>query len=178
MASPGFIKVTQRLFFDSAEILRYLDKAEVKTLSRFGAFVMTSARRSMRKPGKKGEASKPGQPPKARIGTLKQGKFGVQFAFDTRTRSVVIGAQDIPNRTRTSIPGAAVLEGGGEILVKEAVKKDGSWSRTATNTARYRPGVAIRNRRARIEPRPYMAPAYAKEKPKLMGMWKDSMNKR
>ncbi len=166
-----------KVFFDSKELLETLDKTEIRVHSKFGAYVMTSDRRSMRKVNKKGEPSKEGQPPKERLGHLKRGRYAVSFGYDLNTKSVVIGAEIFPGlKKRNSDTMPATIEKGGDVLVDEAAKKDGSWSRRGMKWARLN-GKAMRQRRARMGARPHTGPAFEREKPKLMGMWANAMER-
>lgn len=86
----GFrIDQAKGFFFDKPAVRDAMDRATVRVFSRFGATVRLTARRSIRKIGKKGEASKPGQPPKSRTGLLRE---HIYYAYDKQSRSVVIGA--------------------------------------------------------------------------------------
>ncbi len=97
----------KKLFFDRKSVLDATDKATRAALSRFGAFVRTRSRTSIRT--KKG-ISPPGSPPYSHRGTLKK---GILFSFDPERRSVVIG----PTQMGRSGDGARVLEEGGTIRV-------------------------------------------------------------
>lgn len=81
------VKINSTMFFDSKKVLKALDKAEKAVLSKFGAYIRTTARRSIR--SRKKTAS-PGSPPSSHIGTLKRLIF---FGYDTNTKSVVVGPQ-------------------------------------------------------------------------------------
>lgn len=72
-------------FFDRAAITKSLAREERRILSKFGAYVRTRARTSIRK--RKG-TSRPGQPPFSHEGSLRNGIF---FAYDAEAHSVVIG---------------------------------------------------------------------------------------
>lgn len=93
----------KKMFFDRKSVLAATDKATRAALSRFGAFVRTRSRTSIRT--KKG-ISPPGSPPYSHRGTLKK---GILFSFDPERRSVVIG----PTQMGRSGDGARVLEEGG-----------------------------------------------------------------
>ncbi len=138
----------KRMFFDSKTVRRKTDKATRRVLSRFGAFVRQTAKRSIRKRKK---TSEPGKPPSSHTGLLKKFIF---FGFDVVRRSVVIGPVRLTQKGRSEAP--AVLEYGGVV----------------TMTARRREG---KKRRAHIRPRPFMGPAMKKEKPQLPGLWRDSV---
>ena len=77
--------VTKAMFFDKAAVIGAVDKATRKVLSKFGAFVRTGARHSLRK---RKSTSDPGEPPSSHTGLLK--KF-ILFGYDREHRSVVIG---------------------------------------------------------------------------------------
>ena len=141
------IKINTRTFFTSAKVLRLLDKKTHGVLKQFGSFVRTTAKRSIRRVGKKGSPSAPGQPPKSRKGLLKNFIF---YGFDRGRRSVVIGPQKL------NIKGKApsVLEYGGMARGK---------SRKGRVTS------------AKISARPYMGPAFEKSKKKLSALWRNSV---
>lgn len=102
------------LFFDSEKVLRAVDAGTRKALSRFGAFVRTRARSSMRK--RKNGHSRPGQPPFVKEkGLLKKLLF---FSYDPQTKSVVVGPARI---NKSTVP--AVHEFGGRLKVgRKAVR--------------------------------------------------------
>lgn len=204
MASPGFIKISQRLFFDSEKVLKALENGERRALVRNAGFIRTIARRSLRSAGKKGKVSQPGEPPRSVTGKLK--KF-LNFSYDPATRSAVIGPEGFGwlHFTTTGLdisePIPAILEYGGEYRVFEERYTKGPyktlWSRvdlrrtdrkawlrfTEENGGRGfvsdKHGVEreTRMRTVRIAKRPYMRPALDKARPRLIEMWKDTMNK-
>lgn len=132
-------------FFDRRAVTGAVDKATRRVLSRFGAFVRTAARSSIRR---RKSVSKPGQAPTSWTGLLKKFLF---FSFDRERRSVVIG----PVRLNSSDGEApSLLEHGG------------------ATTQSDRRG---RRRRLNYASRPYMGPAFEKEQPKLPEMWRDSV---
>lgn len=93
-----------RFWFDSAAVLRRLDAAKRRELSRFGYLVMRNARESIRK---RKRNSRPGQPPSNRTGLLKSFIF---YAYNPDSRSVVIGPAKLP-AARDNVP--ELLEYGG-----------------------------------------------------------------
>ncbi len=139
----------KRMFFDRAAVRNKTDKATRRVLSKFGAFVRQTAKRSIRKRKK---ASRPGQPPSSHIGLLKRFIF---FGFDTVRRSVVIGPVRLTQKGRGEAPSA--LEHGGFVLMRRS--RRGRKKKT----------------RARIRPRPFMGPAMEKEKHQLPALWRDSV---
>lgn len=167
-----------RFFFDGNRVLSAVERTERRVLSRFGAYVMRGARgliRSKKKP------SKPGQPPRSITGVLK--KF-LYFVFDPSKRSVVIG----PARTnqisfdgqgepvKGTIPEA--LEHSGSITIQEArAPTSGKWWRRDFRFKRAGTEAEWeqRKRTVKIEARPFMGPAFAKEQPKLSAMWRDAV---
>lgn len=96
------VRAYKAAFFDSAAVLKRLDTAKRKGLSKMGAFVRQRARSSIRS---RRAVSTPGSPPSSHEGSLKRLLF---FAYDTATDSVVIGP--VPFRRGTA-PG--LLEHGG-----------------------------------------------------------------
>lgn len=107
-------------FFDRAKVKNAVDAGTRRVLSRFGAFVRTRAKTSIRK--KKG-TSPPGSPPHSHVGLLR--KF-ILFAYDPTRKSVVIG----PTLIRAESQAPRLLEHGGE-----AVRR----TKTRTRRLRYRP---------------------------------------
>jgi hypothetical protein len=168
------VNAAKSMFFDRV-ILNAVNKAEIKTLSKMGAFVRTSARSSIRKAGgqkrlvtlfqklnksrgdkrkqiqaqideaKKKQSSRPGQPPKGHGAQLLK-KF-LYFGYDSTTRSVVVGPAKLSGRRYGMAP--SILEGGG--------------------------AAEIGKRRVAIEARPYMGPALTKNTPKFPSLWANAV---
>ena len=134
------LKITH-LFFDSATVVRAVDKSTRQVLSRFGAFVRRTAKQSIRKRKKSAPA---GQPPSSHTGLLKRFIF---FGYDTGKNSVVIGPTRLTQNNRGGAP--SILEYGGRTTVDR--------------------------KRVKISARPFMGPAFEKEKPALPSMWRDSV---
>jgi hypothetical protein len=136
----------RKFFFDSKTVMNSVDKATRTVLSKFGAFVRTTAKQSIKT---RRQVSKPGQPPSSHTGLLK--KF-IYFGFDPGQRSVVIGPTLINNPT-----GAPEnLEHGGTAVLPKT-----RWRKKAKQIT--------------IKRRPFMGPAFEKEKPKLPAMWANSV---
>jgi hypothetical protein len=135
--------VTKAMFFDQKKVVDALDKATRKVLSKFGAFVRTAAKSSIRT---RKAISAPGQPPSSHAGHLKR---LIYFGYDTGRRSVVIG----PTPFRGTAEAPPLLEYGGT-----ARRVD----RKRVRTMRYRA-------------RPFMGPAFEKEKAKLPVLWANSV---
>lgn len=90
-------------------------------------------------------ASKPGQPPRSRLGFLRDFIF---FGYDADAHSVVIGPARLNGRA-----GPQALE---------ALEEGGA-------------STTPQGKRVQIEARPFMGPALAKEEPKLPAMWANSV---
>ncbi|MFI4855137.1 MAG: hypothetical protein ACIAQF_09215 [Phycisphaerales bacterium JB065] len=153
-----------RMFFDKPAVIAALDEGARKALSKAGAYIRTTARRSMRPPRKRPKrsveaklaagrpfetlsaedkrifygSSQPGEPPNVHEGTLKRLLF---FGYDTNTRSVVVGPH-IHHGKAGSAP--STLEHGGAATVIR------------------RRGGKRKRKRVRVEARPYMGPALEK----------------
>ncbi|HNQ22488.1 MAG TPA: hypothetical protein PKK06_05280 [Phycisphaerae bacterium] len=140
--------VTKQMFFDTRAVTKRVDKATRKVLSKFGAFVRTGAKHSIRK---RKAVSKPGEPPSSHIGLLRKFIF---FGYDAGRRSVVIG----PLRLNQKVGDAPqALEYGGTSTVVEGLRGK------------------RKKRRVRIAARPFMGPAFEREKPKLPALWAKSV---
>jgi hypothetical protein len=96
---------------------------------------------------KRKRASEPGKPPSVHVGTLKKLLY---FAYDPAQRSVVIGPQKFAKGEA-----GPLNEFGGR-----AVRRDRRTRQKRTVT---------------YVPRPFMAPALAKELPKLPARWANSL---
>jgi hypothetical protein len=102
------IKIDKSMFFDRPKVQRAIDRGVRKVLSRFGAFVRTTARHSMRK---RKAVSQPGSPPSAHVGLLKKLLF---FGYDAGRKSVVIG----PTPLRGEAEAPPLLEYGGKTRLR------------------------------------------------------------
>ena len=140
--------VTKQMFFDRQKVQRKTDSATRRVLSKFGAFVRRAARSSIRT---RKRASAPGQPPSSHTGLLKKFIF---FGYDRNRQSVVIGPQRL-NQKVGDAPQA--LEHGGVSTVVEGLRGK------------------RKKRRVKMAARPFMGPAFEQEKPKLPGMWANSI---
>lgn len=162
-------------FFDR-EIAQAVDAGRRKALSRAGAILMREARGliskkgvRMSRPGADGRrhvvqirSSRPGEPPLLQTGLLKQFLF---FGYDASSGSVVVG----PARLNGRGDAPATLEYGGKVKVarRRAIWKDGHIVGSAPVG-----GVQF----ARIAPRPYMAPAFARVRDKVAPQFRNSIS--
>ena len=139
----------KKMFFDRKAVRRRVDKAARRVLSRFGAFVRTTARHSIRK---RKRVSRPGEPPSSHTGSLRRLIF---FGYDPGRKSVVIGPVPLRSASGRDVPETLEYSGRATIIGGPRRKR--------------------RKRRVKIAARPFMGPAMAKEKPKLSAMWAGSI---
>lgn len=99
------LATTKRNFFDAKKVIRAMERAERRELSRYGAFVMTGARRRVRR--RKSSAG-PGKSPTHWQTGSRDGLRRILFAYEPRTSSVIIGpvklnaqGRDVPNLMET-----------------------------------------------------------------------------
>jgi len=137
-------------FFDSSSVINAVDKATRKALSKFGAFVRTSARSSIRR--RKG-VSKPGQPPYAHQGDIKR----ILFAYDPQSQGVVIGPIKFNGKVGQA---PKTLEFGGSLTVKRVNKKGKETTK-----------------RVQVAARPFMNPALMKNLPQLPELWRNQVHR-
>jgi hypothetical protein len=139
------LKSAKAGFFDTQKVIRAVDAATRKVLSRFGSFVRTRAKTSIRKRKK---VSLPGGPPSSHTGLLKRFLF---FSYDATAKSVVIG----PVRLGGTVDPDALpaLEYGGPSTVERGGRRE----------------------RISVKARPFMGPAFEAERPGLPAMWRDSV---
>lgn len=95
---------------------------------------------------KRKRISEPGQPPSSHTGLLKRTIF---FVYEPKKASVIIGPVLLGKGTNAP----ALLEHGGVVVRRKRKRKV----------------------RATYRPRPFMGPAFEREKPKLPQMWRDSV---
>lgn len=160
---------------DGSPILRAVAEARERVLPEAAARVARMARLLIRA---RGRASRPGEPPTDRRGTLRQ---GIQSGWDAATESAVAG----PVATRPSFPQGdgrplshptvpAVLEHGGRISIRQVLLR-GQW-RNDNNALRRRvPQLPRQSRVVEILPRPSMRPALEREAPRFPELFRDSL---
>lgn len=138
------------MFFDRPKVMRAVDRGKRQSLSKAGAFIRRTARRSIRKAPKTGKrTSQPGKPPYSHEGSLRRLIF---FGYDPQRDSVVIG----PVGFRRSTAPEALEHGGRSVLYRR------------------RRGRLVAER-VRVRARPFMKPALDKERPKLAAVWRNSI---
>ena len=156
-------------FFDSAAVIKAVDKATRRVLSKFGAFVRTRAKTSIRK--RKG-VSPPMGPPYSHVGTLRKFLF---FSWDSSTRSVVVGPERVSGTKDSDAPhrleyGGNVAGNGREIFITNAVGRDARGRYASQGKTK-----VVLNGTLKYKPRPFMGPALQAELPGLPAMWRDSV---
>ena len=159
-----FGMVTKEMFFDSRAVTSAVDRATRRVFSKFGAYVRTAARSSIRR--RKG-VSTPGRPPSSHVGLLKKSIF---FAYDPTRKSVVVGPAKLHSGTG-GIP--RLLEEGGRARLpvdRFVFTSVGGRRRAKREVIGYKSVV--------FQPRPFMGPAFRREQPKLRGWWKDVISGR
>ena len=142
--------VAKAMFFDTKKVIDVVDRATRKVLSKFGAYVRTAAKSSIRK---RKAISAPGQPPSSHAGHLKR---LIYFGFDSDRRSVVIGP--VPFKQGEA---PALLE---QDHVPGTMRRVARFDRKRG-----------RRRVMTYRARPFMGPAFEREKAKLPALWANSI---
>lgn len=103
-------KAAKGLFLDREVVSRDVDRTTAKALAKAGAWIRATARNSIRSVPASARftapASRPGEPPRSRVGNLKRFLF---FVYEPDSRSVVVG----PARIARATGAPATLEFGG-----------------------------------------------------------------
>lgn len=125
-------------FLDREKVLLLVDSGRLKGLRKSGAYVRTSATRSIKK-GKK--ASPAGSPPRTRKGFLKKDVF---FALDSAAGNVFIGPVSYPTINRLQEEGGSAefdlwadRRGKVRATLGQAPKRGGPWKRVGTRMQTY-----------------------------------------
>lgn len=137
------------MFFDRAAVASHIDPKKRKFLSKFGAFVRTRAKRSIKPGGKSNIISDPGEPPRSHDGSLRKNIF---FAYEASSENVVIGPIVLPGKIGAEALEA--LEFSGETVIERLSR--GKRKRERVN----------------IEARPFMTPAFEAEKSNISTIWR------
>jgi hypothetical protein len=186
-AVQQLLRMESVVFFDRIKIEDPTKAAQLRAMSKMGAFIRRRAQTSMRR--RKRGASRPGTPPNARVGYLRD---YILFAYDPETDSVVVGPIVYGRSSGGKVP--ATHEFGGMLNRKRprrvreilaGISSGQRWKaiRTAKSMgvplrtyARQLPGGEHRvNETVRYPKRPYMGPALAAEAPKFAGQFAGSM---
>jgi len=168
-------------FFDRTPVIKAMERAERRVLSRMGAFVRRTARSSIRRrKGVSAEGSPPSAHARASSGPEAGLKF-ILFGYDAARRTVVVGpvkfnqVNYLGTGERVSVP--QLLEFGGTAqIIEKRTKGRGPWRR-ADLRRKLRPWEESRTRRARYAARPFMRPALAKEKDNFAKLFEGQIDK-
>lgn len=155
----------KQAFFDRDKIIKAVDRASRKAISKSLAYIRTSQRSSLRRRKK---VSRPGQTPSIHSRDPNASLKKILFAYDERTKSGVVGPVLLNSskaRMRLNKPLPAVLEAGGVLTLNEE-SYDGQTWRQASLRRRRKPlpsYVKKRTRKVNIAARPSAGPALEKE---------------
>jgi len=159
---PGLV------FFNHKSIKKYTDRRTARFLSKFGAFVRRSAKSSIKPGGKSNKTSKPGEPPRSHTKALKSGIF---FAYNKYNDSVIIGPVIVPTKYGGADALNALEEGGHIMGMIASVSGGGRNNAGQFQKKRF---SNFREVKLKIQARPFMKPAFEKEKSKINTIWKSS----
>lgn len=171
------IDIAKDFFFDRPLVMRAIDAARKRVLSKFGAFVRRTAKGLIRKRKK---PAPPGRPPSSHTGVLRE---FIYFAYDPDVDSVIIGPaktnqvffSDSGKPVTGTVP--SVLEFGGHVNQFDWFVPGFGWQRADLRRVR-RSGRKTRMRKIAIAARPYMQPALDENLPKFPDLWGDSVSVR
>lgn len=154
--------------FNPKAVTSKTDRIRLRFLGKFGAFAMTTARRSIKSGGKKNKQSRPGEPPRTHVKFFKK---AIRFAVDRGRYSVVIGPTIVP----TQYGGSSVLqalEEGGAVTMRELGRAGGG--RNKKGQFKKKDVIRFTGKKVQktIRARPYMGPAFRKEKTKIADTWR------
>lgn len=135
-------------FFDRQAVLGPAERARKKSLSKAGAFVSTTARRSIKRRKK---PSWPGQPPHAHSSSEPNLKT-ILFGWDRANDGVVIGPIELRSR-ETDRTAPDLHEHGGSTAIRRKVRRYVNGTKV----------TLVKNDRAYFPRRPFMGPALDRE---------------
>lgn len=159
-------------FFDRPAVVDAVAKAKKSSLSKAGAFVRRTARRSIKpaskskkaqrrlanhrkyKRGKDPSISRPGEPPRLHTRGRRNLKL-ILFAWEPQRESVIVGPALFQTVDGVRVP--EVLEHGGRTVIKQ--RRRGQTKR----------------RTAHVSPRPFMLPALKAEAAKFPDLFANSV---
>jgi hypothetical protein len=94
------ITMTVQTRMDVKKVMRKAKSANIDSLGRAGAYIMTTARRSIRKQGKRVKSNPPGKPPRTKAKRLPR---GIRFKVEKAKERVIVG----PTHSSVGRSGAA-----------------------------------------------------------------------
>lgn len=171
------IKIVAKHISANRRVLGKVNHAKRRVLFKVGGLVRRIAERNIKPVGKHGKPSKPGAPPKSRLGFLRK---SMRFKVMDDDASVIIG----PLRRNTPNNAARINEVSGSIMgpskrvpiPERAVRKDVKWEKGQKPypSKRY-PGhmMVLLPKRREYPDRPFMGPAATKGGDKYPHMFKD-----
>ena len=187
------VKVKGKFVFDTKLLLLGVSEAEAKALSTGGFYVMDTARKSIRSPGKKGDPAKAGAPPRSRLGYLKQ---FIDFQFEPREHRTVVGPRGLTKPASRLIAPRALEQGGPTVgyvgpgtlfdfnhnrpLFGKQARDVRKWLASPDPEIRQRAdGISVLTRGRKITmtiaAHPYMQPAFNRNQRKIAQLWKNAL---
>lgn len=149
-----FLDASTKFFFDSDAVLKSLDRATIRNLSKVGAFVRRRARSSIRRRKKSADA---GSPPSAHSKDKFRTIKNIRFQYEPETKSVIAGPVKLnTSKAKGTKPHPELMEFGGMGVVTD---DDGNDSFVS------------------YEAHPFMGPALEEEVAAgtIADVWEDSM---
>jgi hypothetical protein len=148
----GFdFKSVQQSIIDGKMIMDKADAAGQRSMFQFGAWVMKTARRSVRQ---RKSVSEVGNPPSSHIGKLRD---FILFVVEKAVKNVVMGPM-LLNSTRSKTTLSALEHGGPSLIFERARRRQ---------PAKTRPIM--------VGARPTMQPAFEKGIERVPQLWQDSI---
>ena len=159
-----FLSVNYSMFFDRPKVMRAVRDGSKSVYARFGAFIRTSARSSIRQRKRVAAA---GSPPSSHDGRLRDFIF---FGYDDRTETTVVGPALFKRQSPTA---PNLLEFGGQ------VQGDGRVIYVTREAGRDESGRFVSQGKKRVELNgqityrafPFMSPALDKNVDKFPGLF-------
>lgn len=165
-------------FFDRQAVIRAVDKAERRAMSRSLSYIRQTARRDVLRRRK--SSSKPGQAPSVHSRDPKVSLRNILFAYDAARSGGVVGPVGLNSRNRNGgQPIPSVMEFGGQIrqrkgdLVLVSAGERDRKGRFLKNKFR----KLERSRVIRVQPRPFMQVAFDREMAKgnIISPWHNAV---
>lgn len=196
------MKFDKRFFFDRQAVADIVGKKAAKILGKAGAYVQRRARSSMRRGTKRQREagqrvpSSPGSPPRAWSTDKTASLKNIQFQFDPKSMSVLVGPMKLNGGGAFAVPG---IHERGERQSIFQWRFNEQWFRTSkhnwravrrgseSNPWRTRSRAAVNRVASRLQhvetrqatvaypPRPFMGPALKAESPKFPSLFTRSV---
>ena len=133
-----FIDIKTKTFFDKKAVTKSLDRAEIKSFSKIGAFIRRRHRSLLRRRKK---ISRPGHPPSVHSKDKRLTLKNIRFIYDRRIHGVAVGIVLVQGSVAQRKHGTTVpklMEMGGAAPVEETVFRTGTMPFTRIRRATYR----------------------------------------